>query len=247
MPGTIQDLIKNQLTYNHIKPKKLKFDILPDLYVGIMSHEHFCHYGTDTYQYAVKNSSEQHYNNYPDDINYNFNNRGFRDTDWPEDLQNSVWCVGDSHTMGTGIKEEDMYSNLIKRKYNINVVNVSFYAANNIWLSCAAVDILKQVSPKYLVIGWTHFDKVITPYEDTTDKIESLIFFKKCVDRVYKANNNTKIIHFIVPNSTKHNVPQNSYENFFGIIHSIDKGRDNFHIGPKTHKWLSDRIGECLC
>lgn len=247
MPGTIQDLIKNQSVYTHLKPKKLKFDILPDLYLGIMSDEHFCHYGTDTLQWVIKNSSEAHYKNYPDNITYNFNNRGFRDNSWPSDLQNNVWCVGDSHTMGIGVKEEDMFCNLIKNTYKLNVVNISFYAANNIWLSCAAVDILKEINPKYLVIGWTHFDKVIAPYEETTDKIESLIFFRKCVDRVYKANKNTKIIHFIVPNSTKHIIPDTSYKNFFGVIESIDKGRDNFHIGPKTHNWLANKIGELLC
>lgn len=247
MPGTIQDIIRNQGTYAYSKPNKVNFEILPELYIGNMINNHFCYFGTDTKEYATKRNRIQHFDKFADDITYDFNERGFRDQSWPTNLQDSIWCVGDGHTIGMGVKSEDMYCNILENKVNQNVINVSFYAANNIWLSCAAVDILTQVNPKTLIIGWTHFDKVIAPDEETTDNIGSYIYFKKCVDRVYKANTRTNIIHFVVPNSTKHVISKNLYKNFFGIIDCLDTGRDGFHIGSNTHRFLAKSIEDLLC
>jgi|688.fasta_scaffold670782_1 hypothetical protein len=247
MPGTIQDIIKNQSIYDYKKPIAKSFEILPNLYIGNLIDEQYGCYGTDTISHATKHNRIEHYNNYYHKIHYIFNERGFRDRNWPRDLQDSVWCVGDSHTLGIGVRQEEIYPNVLENISSKSVINVSFYAANNIWISCAAVEILQQIKPKNLVIGWTHFDKIIFPDEPVTNKLENLIFFKKCVDRVLKANQNTNIIHFIIPNATLHTINKSDYKNFLGMIELLDYGRDQYHIGIKTHTWLAEEIERLLC
>lgn len=235
MPGTIQDIIQNQGVYEYKIPIKLKFDILPNIYIGNMINEHFCYYGTD-----IPNNNKT-------SLEYNFNSRGFRDEEWPVDLQNSIWCIGDSHTLGIGIAEQYIYSNLLKQKTKKHVINIGFYGANNIWLSCAAVDILNEVKPKNLVIGWTHFDKKVKPNEPPAHNIDSYIHFKKCVDRLYKINQTTNIIQFVTPNATLNKIDIDESNNFLGMIETIDYARDNVHMGEKTHEWLANKLGTMLC
>ncbi|NBR26034.1 MAG: hypothetical protein EBU08_20080, partial [Micrococcales bacterium] len=31
---------------------------------------------------------------WPHSIDYRYNSRGFRDQEWPEDLESAVWCLG---------------------------------------------------------------------------------------------------------------------------------------------------------
>ena len=38
--------------------------------------------------------------NYP--VEYCYNSRGYRDQEWPADLSNAIWCIGDSFTVGIG-------------------------------------------------------------------------------------------------------------------------------------------------
>lgn len=236
MPGTIQDIIRNQGIYEYKTPKKIKYDLLPNIYIGNMINEHFYYYGTDTQRI----NDDTH-------VEYSFNDRGFRDEKWPDNLQECIWCIGDSHTLGIGVAEQHIYTNQLKKLTNKNVINISFYGANNIWLSCAAVDILNEINPKNLVIGWTHFDKTVSPSEPVKDNISSHIHFKKCVDRILKINSNTNIIQFVTPNATLRKINKDDYDNFLGMIQPLDYARDKLHIGIETHSWLAKQIETMLC
>ena len=44
----------------------------------------------------------KHFYSYPYSVSYQFNSRGFRDNEWPADIHNSIWCFGDSFTVGLG-------------------------------------------------------------------------------------------------------------------------------------------------
>ena len=44
----------------------------------------------------IYNNDLTDYFNYPYKVNYKFNSRGFRDNEWPNNLNDRVWCIGDS-------------------------------------------------------------------------------------------------------------------------------------------------------
>lgn len=250
MPGTIQELIDNSGYYFYTNPKKETFDILPNVYIGTLLNEKHLNYGLDT-PYDINRRGVNHIaENFKHNIEYTFNSRGFRDKEWPSNLSDSVWCLGDSHTLGIGVPKEYIYTELLQQSSNINIINCGFWAATNIWLSLTAESILKEIKPKYLIIGWTHLTKRVRPDEPINNDTFSLMHFKKCMDMVFKANINTTIIHFCVPDILSKNELQlfNNYSNnFLGIIEKIDTGRDGFHIGIDTHKHLYDTINRYIC
>ena len=59
---------------------------------------------------------KDHYLSYTKDISYRYNSRGFRDHEWPEDLSDVVWCVGDSFTVGIGQPFEETWPQLLGKK-----------------------------------------------------------------------------------------------------------------------------------
>jgi len=62
-------------------------------------------------------------------INYRFNSRGFRDHEWPDNLDNTSWLLGGSHMVGVGLSFEDTAT------VQLNSINVSILNASNSWIA----------------------------------------------------------------------------------------------------------------
>jgi hypothetical protein len=95
---------------------------------------------------------------YPWPITYKFNSRGYRDLDWPTDietLKNSIWCIGDSATMGIGAPVEHSWPSRLALKLNNRTINISMPGASNDWIYRQADQILKEIQPKSLVLQWS--------------------------------------------------------------------------------------------
>ena len=103
----------------------------------------------EVYSYDLRD-----YHDYPFNIQYKFNSRGFRDKEWPIDINDKIWCVGDSATCGTGISHEHIYSNLLK-----DAINCGRYYADNEWIRDIASSILSEANPKLVVIQWSYFHR----------------------------------------------------------------------------------------
>jgi hypothetical protein len=119
------------------------------------SNECSLYSGIDCYEHAV---NKTHFLNYPYKISYNYNSRGFRDQEWPdclEDLQNSIWCIGDSFTAGVGIPIEHTWPYLLNKATNVRTINVSLDGASNNWIARHAQTILTEIKPKFMVIHWS--------------------------------------------------------------------------------------------
>lgn len=248
MPGTLLDIIKNQNTFSYKKPyKPKKFDILPNLHVATMLDQQFNEYGTDTSIDTERNNRQQQFNNYPYNIKYKFNSRGFRDDEWPDDVNDVIWCLGDSHTLGIGIPVEFQYTKILSRLTGKTVLNLGHYCATNIWLNIHALSILQEIRPKNLVIGWTNFDKTLRPDDMLTGNIHNHILFKNCIKKILDKKSSTNFIDFFTPNSVHNTISIQSRDNSLGLITYIDYARDGFHIGIKTHEWLAMEIYKKLC
>ena len=95
------------------------------------------------------------YLDYPDQIVYRFNSQGFRDQEWPEhDVCESIWCVGDSQTLGVGCNDAKIWPAVLEKLIDRRTVNVSQLAVSNDWIVHMAEQILLHVQPKTMVVCW---------------------------------------------------------------------------------------------
>ena len=86
---------------------------------------------TDKKENRSKYFSITHFLSYDYPINYQHNSRGFRDSEWPNDLDNIIWCVGDSFTKGLGAPVEHTWPSILQNKTNKRCLNVSINGASN--------------------------------------------------------------------------------------------------------------------
>jgi hypothetical protein len=158
---------------------------------------------------------KKHFKSYPHKISYHYNSRGFRDQEWPDslaDLQDAVWCVGDSFTVGIGSPLEHTWSYQVGQQLKTRTINVSMDGASNQWIVRKALDIIKHVAPKLIIIQWSYIHRVEIDNSTLTDEKRRLPFDNTCqnhIDLGYKfvdlvqqvevAKQNTKVIHSFIP------------------------------------------------
>lgn len=187
------------------------------------------------------------FNNYPK-FDYKFNSRGFRDEEWPEDISNVLWLVGDSGSMGVGVAYEDTFPVLLEKALDVRVIKACKINGNNYFdVFMYAKEVLTTIKPKVLIVQWSflwrnHIPK--DPSIKTSNKMDvaaTLSYIKN----LEKISGNTKLVHLICPmihcfgDFIKHLEKLNLNVVYF---EDIDLGRDNLHIGIESHKLLSKAI-----
>lgn len=95
----------------------------------------------------------QHWHAYPHTISYVYNSRGFRDSEWPEQLHTVPVVFGDSFISGLGSPVEHRISNML------GAVNYSMDGASNDWICRRAVDYIQTVKPVYAVVQWSYIHR----------------------------------------------------------------------------------------
>ena len=116
-----------------------------DQYSGIDSLDHCC--------------DRDHFKSYPHAIEYRYNSRGYRDQEWPNDLNNAIWCLGDSFTAGIGSPIEHTWPYLLQQVSGQTCINISMDGASNDWLARRALDITTKVPSQRLVIMWSFIER----------------------------------------------------------------------------------------
>ena len=185
---------------------------------------------------------KKHFEQYPYKVEYNYNSKGFRDTDWPDDLKSAIWCVGDSYTVGIGSPREHTWPALLEKKINKRTINISLDGASNNWISRTAVKILQEVQPAFLVIQWSFinrreasireiqnifFNNFYNKFKDPSwpdielDKFYSLPDYIKQELKEHKHNwmniaDDNRLIHFL-PNATN----QDDFDNLVQCIDAV--------------------------
>jgi hypothetical protein len=162
----------------------------------------------------------EHFNSYPASIHYYFNSRGFRDTEWPSDLFNLIWCIGDSWTMGLGC--ETSWPAELQKLVNTRCINVSMLGASCKWVARQAGMVLK-LNPRAVIIQWPYIwkDEVADPSLSDEDRrinpsFESFEYlynlYEQSVQKVENAKQRSHVIHTFVPGFTNlaHN-PRSTY------------------------------------
>lgn len=133
--------------------------ILPDFVIPSQVNQHWQISGIDSLERCL---DPAHYQSYPYSVEYYYNNRGYRDHNWPDsldELKQSVWCLGDSFTVGIGSPRKHTWSYALQQALNTRTINVSMDGASNNWIARQAVKILNAVNPAIMVIHWSYLHR----------------------------------------------------------------------------------------
>lgn len=88
-------------------------------------------------------------------IIYSFNSRGFRDGEWPDDLSGTIWCVGDSEMIGTGVSQQHTIPSQMSQLSSRPAVNVSIIRASNDWIARQCHCLLDCLPDARIVLQWS--------------------------------------------------------------------------------------------
>lgn len=126
--------------------------ILPGLCLNSRANFVGNHCGMDSFDLCF---DIDHFINYPYKIHYQFNQRGFRDEEWPNDLNDVIWCIGDSFTVGIGNPIEHTWPNILQTKTLKKTINVGMEGASNNWIARTALTVLSQFPTAQIVVHWS--------------------------------------------------------------------------------------------
>jgi hypothetical protein len=208
-----------------------------------------------------------HFNNYPYPVSYLYNSRGFRDSEWPENLSESIWCVGDSFTSGIGQPYEHIWPQVLENKLKVRTINVSMDGGSNPWMTRKIVKIAKVVKPKTIIVQWSYAhrrEKEMLPGESLDDSarkiwvnndynpIEDIANLMACIKQCIDAckQSNTTLINSFIPHFTpKEDIAY--FWNEFKTLNALhvdytacDKARDGHHYDIKTSTIFVDNLIE---
>jgi len=177
--------------------------ILLDLILPSRVNQRWQYSGIDSPEHCL---DRKHFKNYPHKIEYVYNSRGFRDSEWPEslqELQSAIWCVGDSFTAGIGSPSNFIWPQVLSTATGRRCINVSMVGASNNWISRRGQQIIKEIQPDQMVVLWSyvhrresdeielpdekrriHFNKLDTDSDNLTNFVNCYSSLKNCSPNV---------------------------------------------------------------
>ena len=214
--------------------------------------------GLDSLQLCL---DRQHFLNYSKKITYEYNSKGFRDHEWPEDLSDVIWCVGDSFTVGIGQPVEETWTRLLEKKIGKRCINLGEDGCSNDTISLRVKEINKLYKPKLIITMWSYLhrrrvdNKNVHVNKKDFGPVKDLENFKKNFIEVNTLD--CKIINLLIPNifmfkanlkdfkctkyilQKKLNLEKNYLKNI-DFIPQLDYARDYHHFDIKTSEYIVD-------
>lgn len=188
--------------------------ILPNFILHSRKNKSWNESGIDSFNEC---RDREHVKTSPHPVIYQYNSRGFRDTEWPstiEELQDCIWCVGDSFTVGVGSPLEHTWVNILQNKTRQRCINISLDGASNKWIARKVIEILKIIKPKLIVIQWSYIhrdelnDNILSDEDrrmyilENNNINELKIANFKLIQNVESFKDQCKIIHSFIPDAT---------------------------------------------
>jgi hypothetical protein len=207
--------------------------------------------GLDSLEFCL---NKEHFLNYQKKIKYKYNSQGFRDAEWPNDLSNVIWCVGDSFTVGLGQPFEETWPQMLERRTGKRCLNLGEDGCSNDTIALRAQEIYKLHNPKLIVVMWSYFQRrringenIHYDVNDFGSKEDMNNFLKN-----FKIVNSlpTTTIHLLIPgafNGTHGELfsflSKSNIKNLM-FFPQIDRARDYHHFDIETSKRVCELIIE---
>ena len=165
--------------------------------------------GMDSYSHCL---DKKHFKSFPYEVDYLYNSRGFRDREWPnslDELKESIWCIGDSFTVGIGSPINHTWVQQLELKTKKRCINVGLDGASNFWIARQAIDILTTINPKIIILHWSYSHRIeklvngfyVQEQYDLT-KLDTALYvqnFISCYNKVEENKSLTTVIHSFIP------------------------------------------------
>lgn len=195
---------------------------------------------------------------YPHKILYQFNSRGFRDDEWPSNLEDCVWCIGDSFTVGLGSPYEHIWPRVLEKKIGVRCINISMDGASNEWISRKCLDLLSDLKPRALIVMWSFTNRREDPNNSLPDEDRRIWVNKNSNDQLdtenflesrKKVTDNLKGITYLdlmIPNHKRFDRLLSLDPKFLGSVQQIDYSRDYYHFDVLTSQAIADKIARTI-
>ena len=206
----------------------------------------------------------EHFNNYPKKIYYQYNSKGFRDNEWPDDLSDVIWCVGDSFTLGCGQPQNETWPALLEKITNKRCINLGQDGASNDTIALRVQEIQKVYNPKLIAIMWSYLHRRrVNGIDQLHDKNDfgNDADIKNFLKNIKAVNSlPTKIIHLTIPFSTYEDIAIEEIvdrsetttkrkkvflaKNNILEVKQLDFSRDGYHFDIKTSLGIAHLINK---
>lgn len=189
---------------------------------------------------------------YPYKVDYNFNSRGFRDEEWPENLNDCYFCIGDSQVAGIAVPYNNMFVNILKTNLQKRIINCGKSGANNYyWNVQKSLLICNTLTIKYLILVWgpAHRNHYHVNKINSSSPRSDVDTLKMYIDTLEKNKKTTELVHVFV--NEYHDVygfldDMNKAQINFVTYEKLDYGRDGIHYGIKSNLNLAEKLQEKL-
>lgn len=131
-------------------------DLLPEVKIDSLAGQSCEYSGADSVNHCFDRAW---FAAYPYEVSYHYNSRGFRDTEWPEDLADAIWCIGDSFTVGIGSPFEHTWPHILQSELGIQTINVSMDGASNDYIARMSTIISSKIKPRAIVHQWSYIHR----------------------------------------------------------------------------------------
>jgi hypothetical protein len=203
--------------------------ILPDFVLVSRANQCWPYSGIDSPELCL---DARHFDSYPHKVEYLYNNRGYRDQEWPESaeqLKNSIWCLGDSFTVGLGSPVSHTWPCVLQQVADTRTINVSMDGASNSWIQRKAVAVCQHIQPKIMIIHWSYItrgellnndlddeQRRIHYSSELIDTTQALLNFKRLVFDLEANKAHTRIIHSFIPEFAVNRTLREHWNTFAG-------------------------------
>ena len=181
---------------------------------------------------------------YPYPVYYKYNSRGFRGPEWPKDLSDVIWCLGDSFTEGIGVPFEHTWPSILQTKTKKHCINLGINGSANRLILNIAKQVISKYNPKYMVIMWSHQNSryedpwTFIDFDPTANDYDDMKEFLSC----YKEVNNlcSNIYNTIIPI-----IDISDYKNLDKLLYThtmLDVARDSWHFDYLTAEPIVESI-----
>jgi hypothetical protein len=193
---------------------------------------------------------KKHFDNYGQ-VEYKFNEIGYRHTSINNYCGNEILAIGDSFTVGLGVNQQHLWTELLSSMLGYPVLNFSLNGASNDWICRKTSLLLKYFQPKCIIFHYSFTHRRERSYLDWTDvertqcdplysDEENLINWQQNYNKLLDICKNISTVHTAIPNW--HPGP---VENVL-VPTQIDFARDGFHYGPQTHRRFATSLLDVL-
>lgn len=148
--------------------------------------------------------NKKHFNDYKKLVHYTHNSKGFRDEEWPQEIEDKIWCVGDSFTVGVGQPYKEIWPKLLEKQLRERCINISEDGCSND-LMALRIEQIKTFNPKCVIVMWSYFWRRlvnnINVHFDVNERELPKDDLANFLKNLQSANNNypCKIFNYVIP------------------------------------------------